>query len=239
MPRIFIITALFIFFNAYAALAEQITLNWDIPSESDIDGFRCFQRTAYADDAYHFDNPIKTSAHPDGSIGADINTLDVDVLGIEGGILKYMWVCRSFKGDAESENSNEVAYKVINTLPLTPAGLNGSYDAVNKTVNLNWDQPPEKHRVYKWVVFYKLEGDPDYTELAMVDYDNELTVTRPLDVVAKGERKTVYFTVISYRRSGVFSADSNQFQIDIDRRDSTDPPKPENLHIDIDIPVVD
>lgn len=233
MPsKIFI--AICLLFIATAALAEEITLMWDIPADSQLDGFRCYQKTAYANDAYNYSNPVKTPIYPSGDIPADVDTLRVNVLGEEGGILKYLWVCRSYKGNEQSSDSNEVAYKVINTAPPVPINLNGRYDDAEKMIYLAWDQPLDNHIIYKWVVYYRIEGDSDYTEIAMVNYDQDPKIQAPFDVVLSGEKKTVYFTVVSFRRSGVYSENSAEYAIDIDRQKI---PPIENLRISIDIPI--
>lgn len=213
--------------------AEEVKLVWDMPSGA-IDGFRVFQKTAYPQDSYNYDEPVKTKKYPDGNIPADVTEITIDLPGEPLKVLKYLFVCRAYKGSNESADSNEVGYKVVNTVPPVPVDLSAIYDDDAKTINLNWQQPQDGHIIYKWMIYYRLQGSNEYNDLGMVNYGQELALAAPFNVVGPGEKKTVYFTVVSFRRSGVYSGNAAEVELVIDRGEIH---PVENLKIDIDIPV--
>jgi hypothetical protein len=226
------IFAFMILLAAQIVQGEEIKLAWDY--QSGIDGYRCFQKTAYATDKYDYFNPVKPKNYPDGNIPQQVTDITVDLPGEPLKVLKYLFVCRAFKGSVESADSNEVGYKVVNTVPPTPINLSGSYDDDNQMINLTWEQPQDNHIIYKWIVYYRLSENTDFTDLGIVNYNHELTLSTPFYVVPKGDKKTVIFTVVAFRRSGVYSDNSGELSIEIDRG-IVGPVQ--NLKIDIDIPV--
>ncbi len=215
------------------AFSEEIKLTWDYQLSA-IDGFRCYQKTAYANDNYDFDSPVKTKNFPTGDIPAEVTEITIDLEGEENAVLKYLFVCRAFKGNLESENSNEVSYKVVRTIPPAPVGLSGFYDNAAGSIHIEWEQPQDGHIVYKWAVYYRLEGQIEYSDLGIVNYGHDLILESPFDVVAEGEKKSVFFTVVAFRRSGVYSSNSEEYGIEIDRG-FVGPI--ENLKIEVDIPL--
>lgn len=210
------------------SIAEEIILEWDSP-KSPVDGIRIFQRTAYPDDTYDFERPV-------AEVGPNETSVRIDVPGEPDKVLKYLWVARAFIADFESDNSNEVDYKVVNTIPPQPVELTGYYDSNNSIVYLSWKQPEDTHPVWYWKVFYRVDS-VGFIELGQVNKDAELELISSFDVVPDGEFKEVDFVVVAFRRSGVFSENSETLNIRVDRRDQIIVPPVDNLRIEIEIPV--
>jgi len=220
-----IVLAAIFFLSAVDVSGEEIILTWDAPIEVH-DGVKIFQKTAKDGDVYDYSNPITTILFP--GISATIN-----VLGEADAVLKYQWVARAYRDDIESIDSNEVSYKVVNIPPLTPVGLSGYYDTSKQVITLRWEQPADDWAIDHWVVYYRLPGR-EWAELGRVDDGNELTLTQDFNVVNSGEQQIIDFAVVAFRRSGVFSANSLEHSIEIDRR-TVDPVQ--NLRIEVDIPL--
>lgn len=216
--------------------AEKITLEWDTPTgETPPEGYRIYQRTAVEGDQYDYVLPEITTLYPDGNIPYGVNSVVLDVPGTAGSVLKYLWVARAYRGENQSIDSNEVSYKVVNVPAVSPAALAAEYDPEAMTISLAWDQPQDDHPIEKWIVYYRI--DSNFVELGSVDSGQELTLSAPFDVIADGDMATVTFSVVAFRRSGVFSANSPEISLEIDRR-STEVDPIENLRININIPLV-
>lgn len=211
-----------IVFYVFTARAEKIGLVWD-PPDAEIDGYHLYQGNPDVDFAL-----VSTPQFPSGDIPADVTAIELDLPGRGGLVYKYMWYIRAYRGADESANSNQVGYKVVNTTPLTPAGLTGSY--MDGRVTLQWTQPAEDHPVDHWELFYRL--DADWIKLGVVAGDQELKLSAPFTAAPAGVATSVDFTVVAYRRSGVFSANSGVFTLDINRQAI---PAPTDLKVVFDV----
>lgn len=225
-------------FFSLAAMAEEITLEWD-PPEVAPDGYRIFQTVPYQDELgawhheYDYINPVATPLYQDGNIPPDVYSLVVDLPGQPDAVTKYLFVARSFAGEDQSIDSNEVSYRVVNIPPITPIELAGEFDQAAGVITLTWLQPPDDHFIEKWIIYYRRDG-PDFIKLGSVDQGQELTLTAGVDFFGDNELATVDFVVVAFRASGVFSANSREFSIEIDTRDA---PVIQNLRIRVEIPV--
>lgn len=217
-----IISAILLFF--IHADAEIITLTWDAPSESH-DGVKIYQKTAREGDNYDFTSPAADIPFP-GS------TAEIEVLGEPDAVLKYIWVARAYRNELESSNSNEVGYKVINIPPLVPVALTAAQQGT--VIEISWEQPSDPYLIDHWILYARTGEDP-FIDIGNVTDGDNLTLTRDLsDMAPHGEVTVVTFTVVAFRRSGVFSANSTEATVSIDRR--TLPPV-ENLRIEVAIPL--
>ena len=206
--------------------AEKITLEWD-PPEGSYDGVKIYQHTAQPDDSYDFTAPV-------ADIPVGTTSAIIDVPGLPNEVLKYQWVARAYKSDQQSENSNEVSYKVVNVIPISPVDLTGSFDPIESVINLTFVQPDDPYPINHWSIFYSIDGS-DFIELGSITDPDQLTLEVPFDQVKPGEKKAVIFRAVSFRRSGVYSNDSNNFELVIDRGE-VGPVK--NLRINLEIPVI-
>lgn len=217
--------------------AEEITLTWDMP-EQQIDGVRIFQTVPVQDEngqwvnTYDYALPVSTPIYVDGNIPPEVNEVTIDLPGRTNQITKYCFVARAFLAGEESADSNEVDYKVNLIPPVAPIELSGSYEKDEQLINLSWQQPQDDWAISHWVVYSKLpEGE--FTELGRVDHGQELTLTQPL-VAPVGQRTNMSFAVVAFRSSGIYSSNSNELEIDIDRREV---PPINNLQIKVQIPL--
>lgn len=215
------------------AHAEKIRLEWDAPGDENAkpDGYFIFQRVA--GEEYDYNNPVKTDEYPDGKIPSDVFFIELDVPGVDLAATKYEWVARTIVEDDTSPNSNQVDYTVVKIPPLVPIDLSGSFERDSSIIRIAWTQPEDDYMTHHWRVYYKV-GEEEFTELGLVKKDQPLEFTSEFNVVQAGERKDVSFVVVAYRRSGVFSGNSQEIVIDVDRRTA----EPVNLRINIEIPVI-
>jgi len=212
------------------SFSEKIQLEWDYSTENQakIDGFKLFMKKVAAEE-YDYSNPIATISPSDRSYQIDVNPG-------ENENITYSFVVRAYKEDKESPDSNQVGYLVVGIVPAIPVSLTGEYNSETSILNLSWEQPVDDYEVYKWIVYYRLKGQNKYTEVGKVDKGQALTLTKAFDAVAPGKKKIVFFTVVAFRRDHtVHSKNAAEFSITIDRR--VPPAPPENLIINIEIPV--
>lgn len=207
--------------------AEKIQLQWD-PPDGPYDGVKIYQHTAAPpDDVYDFTSPV-------ADIPAGTTSAIIDVPGKPNEVLKYQWVARAYKAAQQSENSNEVSYKVINIVPISPINLTGSYDAENSIIHLTFEQPADPYPINHWQIYYSVDNS-DFAPLGTITDPDQLTLEEEFNAVPPGETKAVVFRAVSFRRSGVYSIDSNSFELVIDRAE-VGPVK--NLRINLEIPVI-
>lgn len=227
---VLIVFALAFVFRAYG---EQIELKWD-PVET-AEGYYIFQ--SQKDSTFHYDIPVVTDQFPDGKIPQNVTSLVVDLTGIDGQDTRYRFVARAFRGDEQSADSNEVSYVVSRVAPPAATELSGAYDISAGSIKLRWSQPAEDEEwrtIDHWSVYYRIRGTEEWTLVGTVEAGGELKLETPFNAVAEGEQNDVEFVIVSYRRSGVFSANSETLLVNVDR-EGVDPV--ENLRIDIEIPV--
>lgn len=210
------------------ALAETIQLEWDYPTDVEIDGFKLFQKRLYTEE-FDYTAPLAT-------VGADVRSYKADVEAGVGANRTYSFVVRAYKDSEESTDSNQVDYLVVGIAPSAPIELTGEYNKETSILNLSWEQPQDEWDIWRWLVYYRLEGETEFTELGQVHKGNALTLIKDFDVVPPGVSKTVHFAVVAFRRDyTIHSENSAEFSLVIDR---TGPPiPPENLKINIEIPV--
>lgn len=209
-------------------IAETITLEWDYPENQAIDGFKLFMKKKVAEN-FDYLSPVATLEPTARSVAVDAPTVANKVQG-------YDFVLRAIKGELESADSNSVQYYVVGVVPAAPTALNGEYNKETSIISLSWEQPIDEYDIWQWIVYYRMEGQTEFSELGRVDKGQALILTEEFDKVAEGEEGTAYFTVVSFRRDyTVHSENSMEFALVIDR---TGPPiPPENLKINIEIPV--
>lgn len=207
---------------------EHVKLAWDMP-EGPYDGVRIYQKIG--DGSYSA--PLATEEYPDGNIPAGSSELMVVMPGEENSVSVYSWVARAYLGEVESDDSNEVSYIVVNTIPLTPGSVTAEYDLETNQIVMSWDQPTEEYMPDKWVIEYQI-GEGAWTPIGDIPGGtNDFLFETPFDLIGDGEYGTVNFRVVAYRRSGVQSEASQTLPVEIDRR--IKPPIPQ---LNIEVPTV-
>lgn len=218
----------------YRANGEQIRLQWD-PVDG-VDGYMLYQ--SQKDSTFHYDIPITTAEYPDGKIPQDVTSLDIDLSGYADQDTRYRFVARSFRGDEFSADSNEVQYYVCLVPPLAATDLTGSYDKHAAMVHLQWSQPSEEQAwrtIDHWSVYYRIGDESEWQLVGTVESGGDLKIESAFNAVAEGEIADVEFVVVSHRRSGVFSENSQILTLNVDRRGV---PPIQNLRINIEFPVI-
>lgn len=216
---------------------EVITLQWDLVDPAP-DGYKIFHRIDIAEYNYNFF--LTNGLYTDGIIPGDIDnfttselenpelinplpaTIDdtSDVWDRSNSVIHLSWsqpktvvslnhyfVARSFVGNEYSVDSNEVEHVI----------------SIEEIINY-------------WKVYYSETSGGPWIFLGQVENTGQTvpTITDPITVVQQGERKTIYFTVVSFVDDELYSVNANEVTVDIDRRI---PIPPSNLRIEVSIPV--
>lgn len=212
------------------AAGEKIMLQWD--AVEDVDGYYLYQAIRGGDPVSHTFNYLD----PIATLSQSQTEFEVDLPGETGADTKYVFVARSYRGDKMSIDSNVASYVVSLVPPFPAEGLDGKYDKDKAYVSISWVQPPETQAwrsIDHWIIYYRIAGG-DWVPIGRIDADHELKMEAPFDAVAQGEQASVDFVIVTYRRSGVYSENSDILTIDIDRRGV---PPVQNLRINIEIPI--
>jgi hypothetical protein len=230
--KLFVLIA--IFFMVLPAAADEITFLWDYPQDVGQDGFRLYSGPMGTTDdgtwaPKYADDPLVSGIPPDS------RTVTATEDGWPGVSKKFCFMMRAYRGDEESADS-EFICTIIDNSPLTaPADLTASYE--DEVITLAWGQP-DSDRAKFWRVYYKI-GGTEFVELAKVDNtgQTELTVQAPFDKVPPGSAATVYFVVVAFKDNSVYSPNSAEAEVVIDRIESVPPPPPSNIRFKIRIPI--
>lgn len=235
MLKRIIATAFTLIALAGVAAADQITFEWDYDSSVAIDGFNLYSGPmGQLEDGTWAAKLSETPLF--GSIPAESRSATVTENGWEGVSKKFGFAVRAFRGDNESADSNMVYVTIDNTPLAAPAALTGSYNPETSRINLTWTQA-DLDRAEQWKIYYKTDGE--FTELGTVQNQGQadLIMDTPLTVVPAGQVMDVTFAVVAFKNDAVFSPNSNEFILTIDRSDSGDLPVVENFRLQLGITV--
>ena len=228
---VILLLAAIVWLTAKLVEAETIMLQWD--AVEGVDGYKIYQAIRGGDPPEHqfdYDTPVAT-------LPQETTQTTIDLPGIDDADTKYVFTARSYIGEDTSEDSNVVSYVVSLVDPAAPTDIAGNYD--DGIISISWNQPADEfawRTISHWIVYYRIDGG-DWIPIGRINSDHELTLSAPFNVVPAGARADVEFTIVSYRRSGVYSANSAVLTVDVDRRGNYVPPVP-NLRITIEIPVM-
>lgn len=114
---IMFLSILGIFFALYARSSSgaDIQLQWEYPTDAQADGFKIFM-VGGAVNAYDYAKPVLTT-------GAADRSAVVTVPGEVGKITEYKFIARAFRGDRDSEDSNECVTKIDLAPIAKPTGF--------------------------------------------------------------------------------------------------------------------
>lgn len=216
-------------------LPDEFTFEWDY-SYDNIDGFRIYSGNMgqFEDGTWGpqlRDIPIIDNIPPDARTAKGIEE------GWTGQIKKFCFVARAYKGDIESPDSNTVC-KEINNLPLlAPSDVNGNYDKDQEIINISWKQE-DSDRAKFWQIYYKI-GDGGFQELGKVENSGQelLDITSPFEAVNAGESANVSFLVVAYKNYQVYSPNSSEIVLTIDRTLETELPPVSDFRFKVEVPV--
>ena len=130
---------------------------------------------------------------------------------------EYFVMTAVSKEGFESDYSNEVFF-TFDYLPIESA-VNLSAELSGDEITFTWNQG-DIERVREWKLFYsETEGGP-YEELSLIEYTGQpgpQYSTTSTMTVQKGEKKTFYFVLVTFNILWVFSENSNEVSVTIDR----------------------
>lgn len=231
-----LLISIFLAFLSTAAAADQITFEWDYGQETAIDGFNLYSGPMGQDEAGNW-LPKFEEAPLYGGIPAESRTATVTENGWPGVSKKFGFAIRSFKGANESADSN-IVYVVIDNTPLAaPADPTGAYNPETGYLTLNWTQA-DISRAKFWRIYYRMPESDTFTQLGRVDNSGQetLSLNTPLTVVPAGRTMDLTFAVVAFKNDDVFSPNSSELLITIDRT-GDELPAVENFRIKLEIEV--
>jgi len=217
------------FILPYSAIAGTVTLAWDA-NDPQPDGYLLYQRDS--DQNYNYDTPV-------ANLPGSETTVTLNNLGEIGKSITYYWVVRAYldkpSGLDVSGDSNEVSNTYDYTLPQSATGLEATYNEADETITVAWqqDNPGE---VVNWKIYTsETQGGP-YVLFDTVANTGQTTPTTTKAIsVPEGTRKTIYFVVVSFKSEEIYSGNSSEVFVIVDKRVVVPPV----LRITATIPVTD
>lgn len=214
MKRRIVLMVCFLFAFVSFVMAEDVTLTleWDANTEEFLGGYGAYVSDAEGGPYEKFaDIPVGTETVDyvyDAPAG--VATIKFFVVDAHCTIEHHDPILRSGK-------SNEVNW-TYDFLPIVAATeLATSMDGDN--VTFTWMQA-DIERVKKWKLYVK-EGAAEFAELAEIAYTGQAgpqyTTTEEMNV-PDGEMKTFTFALVTFTPTDVFSGNSNEVSITIDKR---------------------
>jgi hypothetical protein len=102
--------------------------------------------------------------------------------------------------------------------PSPPADLAAAYDHSSGEIFLVWSQNGDVPVCY-WQVYYSLTSGGPYHKLGRADNDgrSQQAFAAPLAVVPPGDTATIYLVVVSFRSNAIFSPESREADLIVDR----------------------
>jgi len=195
-----------------ASFAGQVTisLEWDANVETYLAGYKAYVADA-AGGPYTEFSDIKEP------------TTEVDyVYDAPDGVATTKYFVVTAYREApflESGNSNEV-YMVYDFAPIVAAtNLAAALDG--DVITFTWNQGGID-RVEKWELYRSETPGTGYEPFLIIEYTGQAgpQYSSVIDMmVPEGELKTYYFVLVTFNPRGVFSENSNQVDVTIDKRD--------------------
>lgn len=219
-------------------MADIVHFEWDYPTDQDIDSFSIYSGPmrqadsgAWLPDWGH--DPLLSGIDPAARSATLTNP------GLPDIDHNFCYVIRAVRRGYESANSNQVCARINNTPLMAPIELQGAYDDEQETVSLSWAQADVSRAAF-WNVYYRFIDDPGagFIELGRVDNigQSEPTITRAIENVPEDQITSIAFAVVAYKDYQIYSPNSAEITIYIDRRSKEVPPA-SNFRFRINIPV--
>lgn len=239
MRKVFsFVIVLSVLFWSTLSFAGEVTLAWDA-NDPTPDGYLLFERIGEGSQ-YNYTSPVLISdiTNDSGQIPPNMTQITVKDLGRRGEILTYYFVLRAYVGTDQSGDSNEVYQTFDYRIPSVPIELAVEYQKDTNSVHASWKQN-DSTMVDNWKIFYSETSGENYQVLDTIQntgQTGDITTTKSLSVPS-GTIKTFYFVVVAFRKdSNIFSANSAEVSVVIDKR----VPTPPTLRIvNINIPVTE
>lgn len=218
--------------------ADVVHFEWDYPIDQDIDSFSIYSGPMRQSETGSWvpefgADPLLSGIDPAARSATATNP------GLPAIDHNFCYVIRAVRRGFESNNSNQVCARINNTPLMAPIELQGEYDDEQESVSLSWAQTDISRAAF-WNVYYRFVDDPGagFIELGRVDNigQTEPTITRAMENVPDDQITSVAFAVVAYKDYEIYSPNSAEITIYIDRRSKQVPPV-NNFRFRINIPV--
>lgn len=227
-----LITVISLLIAVTSTSADEFIFQWDYPDDVSIDGFRLYSGPMGQDE-----NGDWVPKYGDEPLIDNIDPVLRIIPAIEEGWInqskKFCFMIRSFRGNYESDDSNFICAVIDNTALIAPVISSIDYSIDGEQVIVVWTcKDTERANFFK--VYYRVNDDLSFTELGRIDKPETMPVEliESIDAVGPGETKTLHFVVVAFKNDDVFSPNSIEFPIVIDRSEG-ELPKPENFRFTV------
>lgn len=206
----FVMTVVFLSFSVFAG-EEEIGLEWDPNVEPNIGGYGAYVGDVAGGPYTKFADIL----HPTVEVWYTFQAPD-------GVITRKYFVVDAHNTDTptplRSEYSNEVFWDYDWAPIETAIELNAT--VLNDVITFTWKQG-DIDRVKEWKLYSGETQGGDYTLLASIPYSGtpgDTYTTSEEVTVNEGEIKTFYFVLVTFTPNGVFSENSAEASVVIDKR---------------------
>lgn len=215
MKRLTIFSAVLFFMLAIplASFAGEvtITLEWDANSEDYLAGYRGYVADVAGGPYVEF-----------ADIPAPTVTVDYIYTAPDGQATTKFFVVTAYSNQVpplESGYSNEV-FMIYDFAPIVSATeFTAALDGGN--IDFTWKQG-DIERVKRWKLFFKSVAENEFEELAVIPYSGtpgeQYSTTQSISA-PDGEMTTFTFALVTFNTFGVFSPNSVEASVTIDKRE--------------------
>jgi len=198
---------MFLFISTFVFAQDvQIGLEWDANVEPNLAGYGAYVGDAAGGPYVRFEDILKGTEEVWYTYDATLGT----------SVTKYFVVDAYNDVGLRSDYSNEV-YWTYDMLPIV-AATEFAAVLVGDDITFTWKQA-DIARVKQWKLYSK-EGAAEFAELATIEYTGQegpqYSATETMTVQA-GESKTFVFSLVTFTETGVFSPNSAEVSITINK----------------------
>ncbi len=220
MKRFIALAVSFLFLTfASAVIAGEttITFEWDLHNQSDqVDHFELYE-SDQSGGPWPTDNIVVDDIAPGTRITVDYQSTKPDGVATQSYFILKAVAVGTDSVQRRSGPSNEVDF-LYDYAPIV-APENFAALVNGDDIEFSWTQG-DIARVAKWQLFSSETSGQDYTMLSEIEYTGQPGPqygTVETMTVAEGEVKTFYFVLVSFNSFGVFSQNSTEVSVTIDK----------------------
>ena len=219
---IFLIVLTFLAFCmvAYAqrAVAKdvEITFQWDADNSGNWEELRLFERAEQG--TYDYATPKSTLPQTYANDLSQPTQMTITTDFMDGQVTTKFWVIRAAAGELESADSDEVSF-TVNLLPLEQFDFTAVYNEVTKTIDMAWQITDP--RITRWEIYTSDTAGGPYQPLTTVNNVEGAETSYSVEeesLFPAGERTTKYFTMVAFAPYDIFSVNSPEISITINKR---------------------
>lgn len=220
MWLLIVLTTLAFGMVAYANIAQAkdvtIKFQWDPDTAGGWEKINLYERAE--DAAYDYTQAKGTvdQTYVDGN--STPTTIETVANFTDGVKSTKFWVVRAQAGDIESADSEEVSYTVDLT-PIEQFEFTAVYNETAKSIDMAWNITDA--RITKWEIYTSDAAGGPYTKLTEVANAEGVETTYSVKgdtLFPAGEKTTKYFTMVAFGPYDLFSANSPEIAITVNKR---------------------